>query len=184
MKRLALLAVPTLGAALVMSGGSTRVAPDPQGLPDRGLALAVPVVGLEQPVHAVRASRSRKPAGRPSTRVATPARRHVHHTLVRRHQRHFSVVPSGSVAWAAGAGARAVKQCESGGDPGAVSASGTYRGAWQMDSDFWRTYGGLEYASRPELASMGQQDAVAYRGWLHRGWQPWQCADSQHVGLI
>jgi hypothetical protein len=44
-----------------------------------------------------------------------------------------------------------------------------------MDADFWETYGGLKYASRPELASETEQDAVAYRGWLARGWQPWEC---------
>lgn len=44
-----------------------------------------------------------------------------------------------------------------------------------MDADFWKTYGGLQYASRPEMASEQEQDAVAYRGWLARGWQPWTC---------
>jgi hypothetical protein len=45
-----------------------------------------------------------------------------------------------------------------------------------MDADFWRTYGGLRYAHAPELASTTQQDLVAYRGFLDRGWQPWECA--------
>ncbi len=81
-----------------------------------------------------------------------------------------------SSRWAATAKARTVAFCESSGDITAVSRTGKYRGKWQADADFWRTYGGLQFASRPELASEAEQDAVAYRGWLARGWQPWACA--------
>ncbi len=56
-----------------------------------------------------------------------------------------------------------------------MSSTGKYRGKWQMDADFWQTYGGLQYASRPDAASEAEQDAVAYRGWQARGWQPWEC---------
>jgi len=66
--------------------------------------------------------------------------------------------------------------CESGGDYSVHSRTGKYRGAWQMDSDFWRSYKGLQYASRPDLATPHEQDLVAYRGWKSRGWQPWACA--------
>lgn len=79
------------------------------------------------------------------------------------------------LAWADTAKARAVAECESGGDIHAVSASGTYRGKWQMDADFWRTYGGLRYATRADLATEPEQDRVAHNGWLTRGWQPWTC---------
>lgn len=44
-----------------------------------------------------------------------------------------------------------------------------------MDIDFWSSYGGRAFASRPELAGEAQQDLVAFRGWLARGWQPWEC---------
>lgn len=77
--------------------------------------------------------------------------------------------------WVASEHARRVANCESGGDPRAVSRTGKYRGKWQMDADFWRTYGGLRYASRPDLATESDQDRVAYAGWLARGWQPWSC---------
>lgn len=87
-------------------------------------------------------------------------------------------LPTGALSalWASTAKARAVAFCESSGDIHAVSATGKHRGKWQADADFWRTYGGLVYAPRPELASEVEQDAVAYRGWLARGWQPWACA--------
>lgn len=78
--------------------------------------------------------------------------------------------------WRASAKAKSVLKCESHFNYKAVSGTGKYRGAWQMDSAFWRTYGGLEFAARPELASPAEQDLVAYRGWLSRGWQPWGCA--------
>lgn len=79
-------------------------------------------------------------------------------------------------AFATSATALMVIQRESGGQCDIVSPSGTYRGKWQMDRDFWSAYGGPEFAPRPDLASCGQQDRVAYRGWIDRWWQPWPTA--------
>ena len=62
---------------------------------------------------------------------------------------------------------------ESKGNCKAIGARGKYRGKWQMNASFWKTYGGLEFASSADLATCEQQDQVAYRGWLARGWQPW-----------
>lgn len=94
--------------------------------------------------------------------------------------------PSGSVAdrvaaaWP-GDDARVLRlvRCETGGtfDPtvvGPTARDGSrYRGLFQMDARFWRTYGGHAYASRPDLASVEQQTEVAWRGFEDRGWQPW-----------
>lgn len=55
----------------------------------------------------------------------------------------------------------------------AINRSGKYRGRWQMDKNFWASYGGKKFAKRPEKASCQEQDLVAYRGWIARGWQPW-----------
>lgn len=71
-----------------------------------------------------------------------------------------------------------VRHCESGGSGGyrAVSASGTFRGAYQMNADFWRSYGGDPAYLRPpswERAPEAMQDAVAFRGYAARGRQPW-----------
>ncbi len=67
---------------------------------------------------------------------------------------------------------RVIKK-ESKGNCKAIGAKGKYRGKWQMNAAFWRSYGGLEFAPRADLATCEQQDQVAYRGWLARGWQPW-----------
>ena len=67
---------------------------------------------------------------------------------------------------------RVIKK-ESKGNCKAIGAKGKYRGKWQMNAGFWKTYGGLEFAPSADLATCEQQDQVAYRGWLARGWQPW-----------
>ncbi|MDP9070194.1 MAG: transglycosylase family protein, partial [Actinomycetota bacterium] len=70
-----------------------------------------------------------------------------------------------------------IRRVESGGNYGAVSPSGIYRGAYQMDDDFWRKYGGdAALTGRHEQASAAQQDAVAGRGFRDRGLDPWPSA--------
>lgn len=85
-----------------------------------------------------------------------------------------SYLNSSAEAWAHSSFAEKVANCESGGNIHAVN--GQYHGKWQMDPDFWRTYGGLRFASDPLYATEAQQDYVAWRGWRARGWEPWQCA--------
>jgi hypothetical protein len=56
-----------------------------------------------------------------------------------------------------------IAECESGGDPRAVSAGGTYRGKYQFDFSTWRSVGGK---GDPADASETEQDrraAVLYR---------------------
>lgn len=63
---------------------------------------------------------------------------------------------------------------ESGGNYSAVSPSGMYRGAYQMDNDFWVTYGNDDsLAGHHETASPAAQDAAAARGLRARGLAPW-----------
>jgi hypothetical protein len=66
-----------------------------------------------------------------------------------------------------------IAECESGGDPTAVSSDGKYRGKWQMDQGTWESAGG---AGDPAAASEATQDAVAARLFAMRGTQPWGCA--------
>lgn len=67
-----------------------------------------------------------------------------------------------------------LRKCESTNNYLAVSKSGTYRGAYQMDKSFYLTHGGdRAYLPRFEQAPPAMQDAIAYRGWKKRGWQPW-----------
>ena len=73
-----------------------------------------------------------------------------------------------------------LRNCESHNNYRAVSASGKYRGAYQMDPSFWRTYGDGS-ASTPDRATPASQDAAAYRGYLARGASPWT-ADNVKCG--
>ncbi len=70
-----------------------------------------------------------------------------------------------------------IRWVETRGDYRAVSPSGQYRGAYQMDDNFWRYYGGdEELTGRHEKAPPAEQDAVATRGLRDRGLEPWPSA--------
>lgn len=86
------------------------------------------------------------------------------------------VQASGSAsAWAASARTVRLRNCESGNNYRSVNASGKYRGAYQMDREFWLDHGGNPSLT-PDQASKSEQDAVAYDGYKERGWTPWpQC---------
>jgi hypothetical protein len=75
--------------------------------------------------------------------------------------------------WRASAFTRYISMKESHRNCKAVNRTGKYRGRWQMSSAFWKTYGGKQFASKPEKASCRDQDLVAYNGWIVRGWAPW-----------
>ena len=83
-------------------------------------------------------------------------------------------LPAGFTAWRTSRAARLVRHCES--TDNYRAHSGQYLGAWQMDHNFWKSYGGTRYAVTPLTASVLQQDLVAFHGWLARGWEPWTCA--------
>ncbi|MEY4311248.1 MAG: Transglycosylase-like domain [Actinomycetota bacterium] len=87
-------------------------------------------------------------------------------TKVQRTQVSFEV-------WISSKAAALVIKKESKGNCKAIGAKGKYRGKWQFNSSFWKTYGGLEFAPLADQATCEQQDLVAYKGWLARGWQPW-----------
>jgi hypothetical protein len=75
--------------------------------------------------------------------------------------------------WRASSFTRYISMKESHRNCKAVNRTGKYRGRWQMSSAFWKTYGGKQFASKPEKASCRDQDLVAYNGWIVRGWAPW-----------
>lgn len=66
----------------------------------------------------------------------------------------------------------ALAACEASGDWHANTGNGYYGGA-QMDLTFWRNYGGLRFASRPDLATRTQQLVVAERGLAVQGVGAW-----------
>ncbi len=63
-----------------------------------------------------------------------------------------------------------IAQCESGGDPTAVSADGTYRGKYQFDRTTWREMGG---SGDPAEAPEAEQDRIAAALLAARGTAPW-----------
>ncbi|MDO0914319.1 transglycosylase family protein [Streptomyces sp. DT2A-34] len=65
-----------------------------------------------------------------------------------------------------------VADCESGGSWSADSGDGRY-GGLQLTQDDWEEYGGLDYASSPNLASRSQQIAVAQDVLADQGTSPW-----------
>ncbi len=75
--------------------------------------------------------------------------------------------------WVKSPTAKYLKKVESNNNCKSTGGNGKYQGTWQVDKGFWKTYGGLKYASKGSLASCLEQDRVAYKGWLARGWSPW-----------
>ena len=63
-------------------------------------------------------------------------------------------------------------QCESSGDWNINTGNGHYGGV-QFTQSTWQEYGGLEYASRADLATREEQIAIAERVLAGQGWGAW-----------
>ncbi|MEA2142538.1 MAG: resuscitation-promoting factor RpfB [Solirubrobacteraceae bacterium] len=69
-----------------------------------------------------------------------------------------------------------IAQCESGGNPRAVSADGRYHGKYQFDLPTWRAVGG---SGSPADAPESVQDRLAVKLYNQRGTAPWgRCANA------
>jgi hypothetical protein len=69
---------------------------------------------------------------------------------------------------------RRIAQCESGGNPRAISRSGRYRGKFQFDQATWEGAGG---SGDPAAAPESTQDKIALALYRKRGTAPWpNCA--------
>jgi hypothetical protein len=67
-----------------------------------------------------------------------------------------------------------IAQCESGGNPRAVSSGGRYRGKYQFDRATWQRWGGT---GDPAAAPESVQDRIALKLYRARGTAPWpNCA--------
>jgi len=75
--------------------------------------------------------------------------------------------------WVDSPTAKYLKKVESNNNCKSTGGNGKYQGTWQMNAGFWKTYGGKKYASKASKATCMEQDLVAYKGWLARGWSPW-----------
>jgi hypothetical protein len=76
-----------------------------------------------------------------------------------------------------GGGWAALRRCESGGDYGAVSASGAYRGAYQFSRSTWNSVAARNYPHLvgvdPAAAAPADQDAMALALYRSSGASPW-----------
>jgi hypothetical protein len=77
-----------------------------------------------------------------------------------------ATAPSGD----AGAALAKIARCESGGDPTAVSADGTYRGKYQFTRSTWAQMGG---SGDPAAAPEAEQDRRAAALYAAQGATPW-----------
>ena len=68
-----------------------------------------------------------------------------------------------------------IADCESGGN-WSINTGNGYYGGLQFDLQTWRGAGGRDFASRPDLASRGEQITIANRVYEDRGTSPWGCA--------
>jgi hypothetical protein len=66
---------------------------------------------------------------------------------------------------------REIAQCESGGDPRAVSPNGMYRGKYQFLRSTWKSLGGR--GEDPAKASEAHQDRIALKLYRQQGVSPW-----------
>ena len=64
-----------------------------------------------------------------------------------------------------------IAECESGGNPRAVSPGGTYRGKYQFMRSTWKAWGGR--TRDPINASEAHQDRVALKLYRAGGTSPW-----------
>jgi Transglycosylase-like domain len=135
------------------------------------------VLGVAFPAAAIAANGQESEAGpraaegkvgmleRPARRLRRSIEFHVE--AIRREQRRsVPAVPAG-VSMAT---LDAIAACESGGDPTAVSADGTYRGKYQFDYGTWAAVGG---SGDPAAAPEAEQDYRAALLYAQSGSSPW-----------
>ncbi len=147
------------------------------------LALVVPAVALAAPggdggeqIGLGQARPALAPLTAPVKRFHRAIRVGVHRIRLARHRRAarqqrereetFAALPGG----VSQATLDAIGACESGGNPAAVSADGTYRGKFQFDAGTWASVGGT---GDPAVASEAEQDYRAALLYARSGSSPW-----------
>ncbi len=86
--------------------------------------------------------------------------------LRRERRRLYAALPAG----VSSSTLEAIAACESGGDPAAVSADGSYRGKYQFDYGTWASVGG---SGDPAAAPEQEQDYRAALLYSRAGSSPW-----------
>jgi resuscitation-promoting factor RpfB len=167
-------AFAVVGASLVLAGGAMAQSTSPSA--SKAVAPGVDVAAVQSAL------------GIPADGIVGPQTR----GAIRRFQRANGLVVDGvvgpqtlaalglssSTATNASTGSSAtleqIAQCESGGDPTAVSPDGRYRGKYQFSRATWRAMGG---SGDPANAPEAEQDRLAAALLAERGTAPWpNCA--------
>ena len=166
-----------LGASLVLAGGATAETTSTSATKARAVAPGVDVAAVQQAL------------GIPADGIAGPQTRRA----IRSFQRANGLAVDGIVgpqtlaalglsagtakAQGSSGGSSTLAQiaeCESGGDPQAISSDGRYRGKYQFSRATWRAMGG---SGDPAMAPEAEQDRLAAALLAARGTSPWpNCA--------
>ena len=165
-----------LGASLVLASGAMAESTSPSASTSRAVAPGVDVAAVQRAL------------GIAADGVAGPQTRRA----IRRFQRANGLAVDGVVGpqtlAALGLSAKSastsasgsdttleqIAQCESGGDPTAISSDGRYRGKYQFSRATWRAMGG---SGDPAEAPEAEQDRLAAALLAARGTSPWpNCA--------
>ena len=164
--------IAVLGASLLLAGGATAASTtqSPSATTSRAVAPGVDVAAVQRAL------------GVTADGVFGPQTRRA----VKRFQRANGLAVDGvvgpqtlgalglsartSTAPAASTTLAQIAQCESGGDPTAVSADGRYRGKYQFSRATWRAMGGT---GDPAQAPEAEQDRLAAALLAQRGTAPW-----------
>jgi hypothetical protein len=165
--------IAVLGASLLVAGGATAASStqSPSAKTTRAVAPGVDVAAVQEAL------------GVTADGVFGPQTRRA----VRRFQRANGLTVDGIVgpqtlaALGLSAGAastsgstsatlQTIAQCESGGDPTAISPDGRYRGKYQFSRATWRDLGGT---GDPAKAPEAEQDRLAAALLAERGTAPW-----------
>jgi Transglycosylase-like domain/Putative peptidoglycan binding domain len=156
-----------LGASLVLAGGATAESTAPSA--SKAVAPGVDVAAVQRAL------------GIPADGVAGPQTRRA----IRRFQRANGLTVDGiagpetlaalglsteTAQTSSSTTLERIAECESGGDPTAVSPDGRYRGKYQFSLATWRAMGG---SGDPSKAPEAEQDRRAAALLAERGTSPW-----------
>jgi lysozyme family protein len=164
---IALVAAMSLGSGAALAAGTQGQTQRTSNASVAAIqrALGIPADGISGPQTRRAIRRFQRAHGLTVDGIAGPA------TLAALGLRHARTASTGDPA----AVLARIAQCESGGDPTAVSSSGAYRGKYQFSRATWRELGGTgDPAAAPE-AEQDQRAAVLY---AQRGTAPWPVCGS------
>ncbi len=153
------------GGAVAAGGGSASVKAAGSSVSALQSALGIPADGVYGPQTRRAVRKYQRNQGLAVDGIAGPATLSslgLSGSSVKQESSSGTSAPSSALA--------AIAQCESGGDPTAVSPSGQYRGKYQFSRSTWREYGGT---GDPAAAPEALQDQIAAKLYAARGSAPW-----------